>query len=486
MRHRVMTVMPLRRPGNLEMRSFVRALQPTVGVTMLLVCGMLASAAHAEICGDADGNGSVTVTDGVQVLRAAAGLSGDCPVVTCDVDGSGFVTVTDGVNVLRVAAGLPASGNCRRDPNPIILSVTDDNGIFGVLTKIPGGLVEQPGAAKTVQKVTFAASNQFVRGRVNTVTIEYDIGVAQAQTVGGGGLSLIVASAFDDATPNPAVFELPITAAKNTLAVALNVRDDVPVTQFQLRIANGLSGQIFGQIEKTPVVVIQSIPPQCGNGVLDGNETCDPPGLRCANAFIAGFCNADCACEPLSPGPTPTPILGARFVDNGDWTVTDHQTGLQWEKKTTVAGSGANFADPHDGDNLYTWCLDANQDLSCDNTQSTTGPKDGPLFTQFLAALNTSPCFAGHCDWRVPTVNQDGSAPELETILDRSAPGCGSGGPCIDQIFGSTVPGCYWSATTYATTLNHAWCVFFGNEGVDNAYILKSGIVYVRAVRAGL
>jgi hypothetical protein len=29
-----------------------------------------------------------------------------------------------------------------------------------------------------------------------------------------------------------------------------------------------------------------------------------------------------------------------RFTDNGDGTVTDHQTGLMWEKKTP-AGSGS-------------------------------------------------------------------------------------------------------------------------------------------------
>jgi hypothetical protein len=78
----------------------------------------------SEVCGDADGNGRVTVTDGVQVLRAAAGLSSSCPeggvgaaVVgtaggACDVDGNGAISVTDGVNVLRLAAGLPVELRC--------------------------------------------------------------------------------------------------------------------------------------------------------------------------------------------------------------------------------------------------------------------------------------------------------------------------------------------------------------------------------------
>ncbi len=68
-------------------------------------------AVHA-VCGDVDASGTVTVTDGVQTLRAAAGLSSACTPAACDVDGSGGVTVTDGVNVLRKAAGLSAPDAC--------------------------------------------------------------------------------------------------------------------------------------------------------------------------------------------------------------------------------------------------------------------------------------------------------------------------------------------------------------------------------------
>ena len=47
--------------------------------------------ARAQICGDADDSGSITVTDGVNVLRAAAAL-GACELPRCDVDGNGSVT----------------------------------------------------------------------------------------------------------------------------------------------------------------------------------------------------------------------------------------------------------------------------------------------------------------------------------------------------------------------------------------------------------
>ena len=57
---------------------------------------------------------SVTVTDGVQVLRSAADLSSECSqrANSCDVDGNGSVTVSDGVNVLRMAAGSAITENC--------------------------------------------------------------------------------------------------------------------------------------------------------------------------------------------------------------------------------------------------------------------------------------------------------------------------------------------------------------------------------------
>jgi hypothetical protein len=69
-------------------------------------------ATGAALCGDADGSGSVTVTDGVQTLRAAAGLSSPCTPAHCDVNGNGSITVTDGVQVLRAAAGLATDPMC--------------------------------------------------------------------------------------------------------------------------------------------------------------------------------------------------------------------------------------------------------------------------------------------------------------------------------------------------------------------------------------
>lgn len=101
----------------------------------------LSGSASAQICGDADNNGQVSVTDGVQALRAAAGLPSSCTLATCDVDGNGSITVTDGVNILRKTAGLPISENCPGgDTSAQIEALLRSSlQVFGEMTKIGTG-----------------------------------------------------------------------------------------------------------------------------------------------------------------------------------------------------------------------------------------------------------------------------------------------------------------------------------------------------------
>ncbi|MBO4879352.1 MAG: dockerin type I repeat-containing protein [Clostridia bacterium] len=60
------------------------------------------------LCGDADGSGSVTVTDAVTVLRFAMSLAEPTPLqlFRSDTDGDGSVTVSDAITILRIAMGL--------------------------------------------------------------------------------------------------------------------------------------------------------------------------------------------------------------------------------------------------------------------------------------------------------------------------------------------------------------------------------------------
>jgi hypothetical protein len=168
-------------------------------------------------------------------------------------------------------------------------------------------------------------------------------------------------------------------------------------------------------------------------------------------------------------------LSGVRFIDNGDGTVSDVQTGLMWEQKTNLDAT-QDYSNPNDADNTYTWTASGSA-------------ADGTAFTDYLSRLNNCEStddavvitggFANHCDWRLPTIV------ELKTILDYSPP-CGFSGfsnPCISSIFGPTLPNHHWSSTT-ATGISN------GALNVDFA----TGIVYgdgkilaytVRAVRGG-
>jgi hypothetical protein len=181
-----------------------------------------------------------------------------------------------------------------------------------------------------------------------------------------------------------------------------------------------------------------------------------------------------------------------RFEDCGDGTLADHQTGLQWEKKTgTLSSTGSLVAcatagcpDPHIVNNSYQWSI--------------TGTlPDGAAFTDFLARLNgeydpsgATGCFAGHCDWQLPKIS------ELQTILigPGAAPGqaltC-SAAPCIDPGFaavggptGWSTFSDHWSASTNAGTPIWARIAIFNDGSVDNGHKTQEWD-YVRAVRAG-
>lgn len=152
---------------------------------------------------------------------------------------------------------------------------------------------------------------------------------------------------------------------------------------------------------------------------------------------------------------------GPRFVDNGDGTVTDRLTALHWEKKTdddTV----------HDKDTEYRW-----------RAELVPGYEgDGPLFTTFFEELNSGGCFAGTCDWRLPTLS------ELQTILDGTASTCAAS-PCIDPIFGPTIPDFYWTGTDFGDpSPTFAWAVFF-HQATTIGVPAKTTEHVVRAVRGG-
>jgi len=158
---------------------------------------------------------------------------------------------------------------------------------------------------------------------------------------------------------------------------------------------------------------------------------------------------------PLDYGLDHGPALS--YTDHHDGTFTDTTTLLMWETKDSAGGI-------HDVNTAYTW--------------SGSGEiADGTLFTVFLATLNTAPCFAGHCDWRIPTVK------ELQSLVDYSRTNPASSVP--DAAVASF--NLYWSATSDASAPSYAWYVDFTDGVVSPGYALsgKKFSLCGRAVRGG-
>jgi hypothetical protein len=152
------------------------------------------------------------------------------------------------------------------------------------------------------------------------------------------------------------------------------------------------------------------------------------------------------------------------YVDNGNGTVTDLNTGLMWENKvpeTDAACTAANQAD---------------RDIRCaQNTYPWASLTQDTIF-DWLEDLNAS-AFAGYTDWRIPNLK------ELQSILDY-----GRDHPAIHPVF--VTPDAfefdlgYWTSTTHWEKPEDAWIGIFTQGVMGRATKTNVGGV-VRAVRAG-
>ncbi len=126
--------------------------------------------------------------------------------------------------------------------------------------------------------------------------------------------------------------------------------------------------------------------------------------------------------------------LGQSLPDNASiWSmVRDTVTDLVWEVKDSKDGS-ADYGNPHDADNRYTWY----EDNASRNGGDPGMPGEGTDTSDFIEALN-SRSFGGYSDWRLP------GAKELIWLLDRGA----DGPPYISSFYFPNTADEYFTATT--------------------------------------
>lgn len=221
----------------------------------------------------------------------------------------------------------------------------------------------------------------------------------------------------------------------------------------------------------------------CGNGVADGLDQCDGSDLDGNTCRTLGFISGTLACDGSCFFDISSCISGAfpatgqtvsylanddgavqagappAFVDNGDGTITDNNSGLMWEKKSrdgSIHDYGAS--------NNLTWA---------------------DAFT-FIGTLNST-AFAGYTDWRLPNRR------ELETLLN-----LGAKDPPVFPAFDTncvascTVLTCsctalskYWSSTSYnLQPASVAWTVEFRDGFCTEDPKLNTR--RVRGVRGGI
>jgi hypothetical protein len=135
----------------------------------------------------------------------------------------------------------------------------------------------------------------------------------------------------------------------------------------------------------------------------------------------------------------------SRFTDNGDGTVTDTGTGLQWKR----CSEG------------QTW-----------NGGTCIGSATNHVWQQALQ-LAEAASYAGKDDWRLPNVKELASIVELACY-----------NPAINSTtFPATPAYYYWSSSPYAHGPAGAWYVYF-HFGLDG-HFSKTNVSRVRLVRGG-
>jgi len=284
---------------------------------------------------------------------------------------------------------------------------------------------------------------------------------------------------------------------------------------------------------------VPAAPSSCGNGTIESPEQCDGADLGGATCTSLGYtlggalaCGAGCAFDTsgcasqafLATGqttcwggdlnsPVPIPCAGTgqdgetqsgaplAYVDNGDGTISDPNTGLMWEKKSDDGSL-------NDKDRCHPWAGRCSgdgvtlcgRDVDCSGPGGTcdlpvgdcqTGPPGGLTVFEWVDQLNAA-SFAGYTDWRLPNRRELESIVDLERVVPSVSgafnSNCGansSGNPgCTVTTCSCTRPHLHWSSSSYAFNPIAAWFVSF-QTGLVSTNGKDGGHLYVRAVRGG-
>ncbi|MEW6270344.1 MAG: DUF1566 domain-containing protein [Thermodesulfobacteriota bacterium] len=149
-----------------------------------------------------------------------------------------------------------------------------------------------------------------------------------------------------------------------------------------------------------------------------------------------------------------------RLTDNGNGVIADANTRLVWEK---LSRDGS----VHERSNTYTW------------EEAISGK---------IAQLNTPPCFAGICAWRLPNAKElqsivdfDRKSPAFpKAFLKKCKPGCS-----VDRCSCTPLPAPgsltgFWSSTSNQSAPGEAWQVVHATGGTSSLH--KTQTASVRAV----
>ena len=247
--------------------------------------------------------------------------------------------------------------------------------------------------------------------------------------------------------------------------------------------------------------------PACGNGAIDGDESCDQGNLNAQTCVTQGFTGGTLKCGSCCAFDT-SGCWATRFADNANGTITDNQTGLEWEKKVKL-DSTIDFANPRDADNYYQWagtcsisgndcqptaaaaalCTAKSENGNSSCAQCGGGEGTCSATTAWTLAVDASTAsFGGHTDWRVPKREElvsivDYADTTFSPVTFAAFQGASCGGACTDitnLACSCTKSSLYWSASSLAPFPTGAWLVNFVHGIMEYAVDTNHG--YVRLV----